>query len=646
MATAKDNHKADALGKCFYGAAAAIASVSALRLLYDLTSPVGGSPNWPAAVAALAAYFAAAAYYAATERAWPSTILLLSACYGEILIGEHGGDILLVLPLLCLVPLAATAILGSGVGASALFVSLLGMAFLNPVWSGPPSIDERMHHDAFVAAVLASAAISLAAALYLVTALRPQPPRRSKLTETRGMVACVTGRSKGERLRMDEDEAPSVDPSNNGGNSRRKDGGSLENADFLETVLEAISDGVIAANNQGEMIYINRAARRFYGFAPELDIATVQAEIVDAPKFFAADGAKLAAPELPLFRVLRGKSPPPAELTLVMPDKTVRTVAATAKVLRNNLGEQVGGVVTFRDLTSESVQDEELRWQRNLLELILDTVPVRIWIKDAANRIVKMNNEAAAFFGVSREEAIGMDISALMPEEPQGILIENSTTSPKSAPNDGAIAEIQANDGTKNWCRIDGASFCDPRTGAELSLIAATNVTSLKIAKDTLSRANVELDQFTRAVSHDLQEPIRKMIIFSEFLEKDLEANDHESAKGDLEALKSSALRMRRMIKDLLRLSRVHETEMRLAAVDPAACIEEAIANLPPTANGALPKFRIEPMPQVCADQTLLTQIYQRSHIECAEIRVSRRAAGPWIHGARVRRRDYSRGER
>lgn len=380
---------------------------------------------------------------------------------------------------------------------------------------------------------------------------------------------------------------------------------------FVETVLESISDGVMAAGNDGEITLFNRAARAFFDLDAGLSLAEAQERIKGA-KIFCADGAEpIETDDLPVHRVLRGEEPPPMELTLVMHDQSARTVIANASALRDSSGDQVGGVVTFHDVTDRSRQEEEIRWQRNLLELILDNVPVCIWIKDAHNRIVKMNSEAAAFFGVTREEAIGLNISALMPQGAQAHLEDDPAILESGAPRHGLISEVASTDGARKWCRIDKAPFCDPRTGAQLLLVAATDVTSLKLAQDTLARANGELDQFTRAVSHDLQEPLRKLIIFSEFLEKDFDSRDHEAVRSDMEAIKSSASRMRQMVKDLLSLSRLQESETHLDVVDPASCIDSAIANLHLTIRGNEPRYEFQRLPAVIADRTLLTQIYQ-----------------------------------
>src|SRR5207302_11228075 len=91
-----------------------------------------------------------------------------------------------------------------------------------------------------------------------------------------------------------------------------------------------------------------------------------------------------------------------------------------------------------------------------------------------------------------------------------------------------------------------------------------------------LSRRNKELDEFTYVVSHDLQEPLRTLIAFSDFLMRDcsdrLDADGQEYVRYLLEASR----RMRAMISDLLALSRAGKVTAEFGPVN----LEEVIAQV------------------------------------------------------------------
>ncbi len=76
------------------------------------------------------------------------------------------------------------------------------------------------------------------------------------------------------------------------------------------------------------------------------------------------------------------------------------------------------------------------------------------------------------------------------------------------------------------------------------------------------------MDEFTYVVSHDLQEPLRTLIAFSDFLLRDygdrLDAEGQEFVRYIVEASR----RMRALIQDLLSLSRAGKVTAEFAAVN------------------------------------------------------------------------------
>ncbi len=72
----------------------------------------------------------------------------------------------------------------------------------------------------------------------------------------------------------------------------------------------------------------------------------------------------------------------------------------------------------------------------------------------------------------------------------------------------------------------------------------------------SLNMSNRELEQFAYVASHDLQEPLRKIIAFSELLEENMKGKLEGENKLYLERITNSAGRMRVLINDLLNFSR------------------------------------------------------------------------------------------
>lgn len=95
-----------------------------------------------------------------------------------------------------------------------------------------------------------------------------------------------------------------------------------------------------------------------------------------------------------------------------------------------------------------------------------------------------------------------------------------------------------------------------------------------------LERVNVELDAFTRTAAHDLRSPLNAVAGFAELLR--LRHADGLGPDGLQMAaqIARSAQHMASLINDLLSLSRVTTTELRLSEVDLAAMAREIVGEL------------------------------------------------------------------
>jgi len=126
-----------------------------------------------------------------------------------------------------------------------------------------------------------------------------------------------------------------------------------------------------------------------------------------------------------------------------------------------------------------------------------------------------------------------------------------------------------------------------------------------------LALKNQELDEFTYVASHDLQEPVRKLISFSKLLEQDLGGQLPPQAAKDLQFIVDAATRMRDLIQALLALSRTGRSAMQLAPVDLNTCADRALEALELRLKETGAEVVRDPLPTVVGDATLLTQLYQ-----------------------------------
>ena len=126
----------------------------------------------------------------------------------------------------------------------------------------------------------------------------------------------------------------------------------------------------------------------------------------------------------------------------------------------------------------------------------------------------------------------------------------------------------------------------------------------------TLDAAQREFDHFAYSVSHDLRAPLRHITAFAAILERAGIAKLDEADRSAVQAIKEAADRMNALIDDLLRLSRVGRAELHHAAVPLHDIVRQAQNDLGPEILGRKINWRIQSLPTVNADPTLLRQVF------------------------------------
>ncbi len=140
---------------------------------------------------------------------------------------------------------------------------------------------------------------------------------------------------------------------------------------------------------------------------------------------------------------------------------------------------------------------------------------------------------------------------------------------------------------------------------------AEKNEKALQDHATALERSNKELEQFAYVASHDLQEPLRKVINFSELLAERYEGQLDADADKFIAYIVDGAVRMRGLITDLLTYSRVGTREITFELTDCEAALDEALGNLEVALEETGAAVTRDPLPRVMADNVQLVQVFQ-----------------------------------
>lgn len=122
--------------------------------------------------------------------------------------------------------------------------------------------------------------------------------------------------------------------------------------------------------------------------------------------------------------------------------------------------------------------------------------------------------------------------------------------------------------------------------------------------------SNQELEQFAYIASHDLQEPLRKIVMFTDLLEQETSKTASDKGKMYMQRITDSASRMQRLIRDVLQFAGVSSTT-EFVPVDLNRIIDGIISELEITISKANATITVGDIPEVEANVTQMEQLFQ-----------------------------------
>ena len=154
----------------------------------------------------------------------------------------------------------------------------------------------------------------------------------------------------------------------------------------------------------------------------------------------------------------------------------------------------------------------------------------------------------------------------------------------------------------------------------------SATVEQLNYANEYLEKANEELRDFTYIVSHDLQEPLRKVHSFGQFLVEDYYESLPEEAKDYVERMQKASVKMKDLIQDLLEFSRIDTLQEPFTPVDTANVVNEALDDLSVAIQESQADIVVgQRLPAVSASRTQLVQLFENIVGNAIKYRSSKR---------------------
>lgn len=129
--------------------------------------------------------------------------------------------------------------------------------------------------------------------------------------------------------------------------------------------------------------------------------------------------------------------------------------------------------------------------------------------------------------------------------------------------------------------------------------------------RQELAYSNAELEQFAHVASHDLQEPLRKIMSFGDRLKDKYSQTLTAQGCDYLERMQKAAERMQTLIEDLLTLSRITTKAQPFVSVNLAQVAQEVLCDLEVRIEQTGAKVEVGELPTLDADPLQMRQLLQ-----------------------------------
>jgi PAS domain S-box-containing protein len=141
--------------------------------------------------------------------------------------------------------------------------------------------------------------------------------------------------------------------------------------------------------------------------------------------------------------------------------------------------------------------------------------------------------------------------------------------------------------------------------------VAKQAETNLKLYAAKLEQSNRDLQEFAYIASHDLQEPLRKVLAFGDRLAGKYTNILDETGQDYLKRMRDASQRMQTLINDLLSFSRVSTRAQPFTDIDLNSVIQDVVSDLENQIDRTQGKVEFSVMPVIEADPTQMHQLLQ-----------------------------------
>jgi PAS domain S-box-containing protein len=276
---------------------------------------------------------------------------------------------------------------------------------------------------------------------------------------------------------------------------------------------------------------------------------------------------------------------------------------------------------TNRDLQAEMATRERaeaaLRESEERYRSLVERMSEGLSVLNEEGCFTYVNGALARMLGYTREELLGRPAAECVDEASRAILQDQLERRRRGEDQPYELA-YRHRSGRPVHTIVSPRPLLDSQGRYCGTFAVVTDISRRKLAEEQLERttaelrrSNTELEQFAYVASHDLQEPLRKIVAFGDRLASRAAASLDDQARDYLQRMQGAARRMQTLIEDLLAYSRVTTKGQPFVPVDLGGVVEGVLSDLEFRLQETGGRVIVEPLPTLEADPSQMRQLLQ-----------------------------------
>jgi len=333
--------------------------------------------------------------------------------------------------------------------------------------------------------------------------------------------------------------------------------------------------------------------------------------------------------ENPVKKVFReGKVVGLADHTLLLSkDGKEFDIEDSAAPILTDTGEGFGVVLVFRDITEKKLAEEETRRQKELLQLILESIADGVVVADSNGKFVLFNAAAEQVLGIGATDTRPDQWSdrygsylpdALTPYPSNELPLVRAMRGETVNAEELFTRNAKVPDG--RLLRITGGPLKGADGALQGGVVVFHDITLQKSAQEALVQAKEEAvraskfkDQFLSTMSHELRTPLNAVLGFSDLLADERYGTLNDRQRRYVSHIHTGGTHLLKLITDILDLSKIEAGRMEIVREDVsiASAFAEVLSALQPLADKKSQCLtqEVEPRLFVRADATRIKQV-------------------------------------